>query len=109
MNAPIDRGDHLKLARALLSLSGSELVAVVERAERLRRHRLIDPDLRADLERLLPLVEPESIRHEIADALDETHPAAVLYGWWDDLYKARCIERERRPRVSRAEADSDAA
>jgi hypothetical protein len=98
---PIDPGDRVRMARALLNLQGAELVAVVEKAEAIRRHRLVDVDLRADIERLLPLVTPEHVRDEIRDALDEVHPAYVLREWWEPMLAARQLERSKSEGASR--------
>ncbi len=98
---PIDPADRVRLARALLSLNGSDLVSVVEKAERLRAHRLVDADLRGDILRLVPYIADEDTRDEIIDALDEAHPAYVLREWWEPIYAARQVERSKSEGASR--------
>jgi hypothetical protein len=82
------------LAARLLELPADDLCAVVDRAEAIRAHRSIDPDLRSDVLRAvdravaagrLPAARANLVRAE----LDHSTPAAVLEAHADELIEDR--------------------
>lgn len=70
------------------NLTADELLDLWWRVERVMRARSADPQLRADILRLLPRVPPE-IAANIRQELDEVHPAVVLNDYWRYLIRNR--------------------
>lgn len=52
--------------------------------ERVRAVRLVDPEYRAAIERLLPRLDPDDAE-QVRSALDEFHPAAVADAFFEIL------------------------
>jgi hypothetical protein len=77
-----------------------DVLRVWSEVERVLTIRGVDPELRQDIERLLPLLAGDT-RREVASVLDELEPTMILRLFFDELREAN-VEYLARKRASRA-------